>query len=170
MVFNRRTFARERADVSFPSSATMVNDNLSSHVGLSVLAHLRSAATELGEAAARCEHAVRAALEGQFMGVCAVHGKGLMLAVRFDDGLLTELSVYANTIRPVSCAGVPPLLLLHAYLLVEHGVRARPTCDALMLDVPAVASDESVRRVCTALTGLVGALATEAFEEIVGCW
>ena len=131
VVYDRRTFGR----TGFPSSATMVNDNLSSHVALGVLGHLQSMAAEYGEAAAHFERSVRAALstgghDGQTGGcaaVCEVHGCGLMLALRFHTHVLVELGAVANELRPVTCAGVPPALLLHAYLLREHGVRARPT-------------------------------------------
>lgn len=182
VLFSTGVFSRERAASPFPSSATMVNDNLSSHVALGVLSHLKHAAADIGNAAARFELAVRDACDGA-AGVCEVHGCGLMLAVRIDATVLAKLSVVANTAdpggavghssssRPASgCAGVAPILLLHSYLLGVHGVRARPTTDALVLDMPAVASSESVKRVGVALRVLTRVLATGAFEEVLRHW
>ena len=104
------------------------------------------------------------------MAVCEVQGCGLMLALRFHTHVLVELSAVANELRPVTCSGVPPALLLHVYLLREHGVRTRPTDGTLMLDMPAVATETSVQRVCSAVQALERVLATEAFEEVLSCW
>ena len=72
--------------------------------------------------------------------------------------------------RGPAVAGVPPYLLLHVYLLREHGIRVRPTADALMFDMPAVASASSVTTVCNTIEILVHVLAHEAFEEVIDAW
>lgn len=102
--------------------------------------------------------------------VCELAGRGLMLALVIDPTLLAKLAATACELRPELCADVPPLLLLHVYLLREHCVRTRPTAGALMLDVPAIASAASIQRVCEAVRALVTVLSTEAFEEVIRQW
>ena len=125
-------------------------------------------------AAVRVERSARgrgtAAADGAVGGVCSVVGCGLMLGLRFDRQVLARLAAAVTARRPGACDGVPPVLLLYSYVLAKHGVRTRPTAGALMLDLPAVASDASVRRVCDAARALVALLATEAFDEVISAW
>ena len=162
VVFDRNVFG----NLAFPSSATMVNDTLSSRVALSMLGHLRDMADEYGASAASFEARVRLAVEkgagSRGKDVCAVSGRGFMLGLRFGESILKALAA--------AVAGVPPYLLLHVYLLREHGIRVRPTADALMFDMPAVASASSVTTVCNTIEILVHVLAHEAFEEVIDAW
>ena len=123
-------------------------------------------ADEYGASAASFEARVRLAVEkgagSRGKDVCAVSGRGFMLGLRFGESILTALAA--------AVAGVPPYLLLHVYMLREHGIRVRPTADALMFDMPAVASASSVTTVCNTIEILVHVLAHEAFEEVIDAW
>lgn len=207
---------------AFPSTATMANDNLGSHIGLATVAHVVAQASVTRAAAQRCQAALETALApfatdkggadeggadkggadkggagGARAGVCDVRGHGLMLGVRFAARQLAPLAAESARRCP-SDAGhdvLPLSLVLHAYLLRAHGVRVRPGYEGaaaptqtsraeeggddveqrlpaagdchLMVDMPAVASDDSVARVAAALRSLAELLACGDAERIL---
>lgn len=109
-----------------------------------------------------------------------VRGRGLLLGVSFTAASIAKLSaVAAEGISSAVAGGAPAehsppaALLLHIYLLRAHGVRARPSgADAatLMLELPAVATDESIDRVSAAMREAAGLMRREAFGVLLACW
>lgn len=173
VLFDRCAFGAR----AFPSSATMVNDNLSSHVALATLAHLRRCAETLRASAAAAEQAVRAAL-APHAAVCGVHGRGGLLAIRFAPQAVAHLQEGAAPTRASALGGqpmraapppprLPPCAQLHLYLLHAHAVRTRPSGASghatLMLDVALNdaegAAPPTIARVGAALSCLATLLA-----------
>ena len=174
VLYDLRTFG----SVSLPSTATMANDNLGSHVGLAVVQHLRQIAPTVLTSAAAFEHAVRAAVAPG--SVCTICGSGLLQVVHISSVVMSALR--RSTVGPLSA--VPPCLLLHAYLQDKHRVRTRPVMasdDAtdgdgdghvavLALEMAATASEASVGRVCTAMRDLCELLTRQSYAQISCSW
>lgn len=155
----------------FPSTATMANDNLGSHMGLAVLGSLVRSLPSIRAAGLSFEASVREALSplaDERCGVCDVAGRGLLLCVSFRQRAREGLAAAAAD--SAARRGWPPSLILHSYLLETHGVRARPSgaagAAALVVEPPAVASDASGRRVCVALRSLAEMLDAGRYAEV----
>lgn len=176
VVYDTDAFAAVRA---FPSTSTMANDSLGSHMGLAVLAELQRTAADVRLAAERFERAVRGALKGN-PAVRAVRGRGLLLGVTFSTAAMAKLRVVtAEGIETAIVGGAPAerappaALLLHVYLLRAHSMRSRPSGvdpATLMVELPAVATDESIARVSAALKYVADLLRREAFGVVLACW
>jgi acetylornithine/succinyldiaminopimelate/putrescine aminotransferase len=176
VMYDTDAFAAVRA---FPSTSTMANDNLGSHMGLAVLAELQRTAADVRFAAERFERAVRGALKGN-PAVRAVRGRGLLLGVTFSTAAMAKLRVVAaEGIETAVVGGAlgerapPAALLLHVYLLRAHSMRSRPSGvdpATLMVELPAVATDESIARVSAALKYVADLLRREAFGVVLACW
>jgi len=165
VIYDRAVF---KAIGAFPSTATMANDNLGSHVALAVLKELRATAADVAAAARTVEATLREALTA-CDSAYELRGRGLLLAVQFTPRALARLSTAAASVAE----GVPPCLLLHSYLLNAHGVRTRPSgadSSTLMLDVPAVATSESVQRVADALRTVGQLLSRGACQRVLDFW
>lgn len=145
----------------FPSTATMANDNLSSHVALATVHALMREETRVQTKATEFENAIRTALRldgSDNHGTTTVQGRGLLLCVHFDS---MQLSPLCERLKLAPC-GVglhawPVNLVLHAYLLHKHRLRTRPSGGephALLIEPPMLISKESTQRVCTALREL----------------
>lgn len=154
---------------SFPSSATMSNDNLGSHMGLATLGELEREESVIRTSASAFESSVRSALEFPLdqlqltgCGDISVGGSGLLVSVRLrHDGIMSVLP-----------ARWPPNLLMHVYLLRVHGVRTRPSGGdrwTLIVEPPAVISCTSVTRVCTALRELALLVLSGDISQLHDC-
>ena len=133
----------------FPSTATLCNDSLSSHVGLAAVHELRRLAPKVRAAAAAFELELRTTLDGSRPTVERVGGCGLMVSVRFAPDRCAAFAARRGARRDA-----PPNLALYSYLLDEHAVRVRPSTtdeSAVLVEPPAVASAAAITRVCTAL-------------------
>ena len=144
----------------FPSTATLCNDNLASHVGLATLAALRARAPRTErDASAFCD-GVRAALA--HASSFSVRGRGLRLRVRLSRAAEARLKAAARAAASGGgSGGVPRVteawpanLILHASLLARHKLRCRPSAADprdLLLEPPAVGLRATSRHVGDAL-------------------
>ena len=175
VIYDTRAFLPVKA---FPSTATMANDNLGSHVGLAVLSELSRRSAWIHRVATQFESDFRSALDAH-RSVCTVNGRGLMLAVTLAPDAATGLQDAAvvvgssrgrfTTVQP-DAEKLPPGLLLHLYLASAHGVRVRPSASddhTVVVELAAVAQSSSVERVCTAFTQLASLLAERRFEDVI---
>ena len=149
----------------FPSTATLCNDNLASHVGLATLAalHARAPRTER-DAAAFCD-GVRATLA--HASSFSVRGCGLRLRVRLSRAAEARLTAAARAaasgggVGGGGGGGVPRVteawpanLILHESLLARHKMRCRPSAADprdLHFEPPAVGLRATTRLVGDAL-------------------
>ena len=144
----------------FPSTATLCNDNLASHVGLATLAALRARAPRTErDACAFCD-GVRAALA--HASSFSVRGRGLRLRVRLSCAAEARLKAAARAAASGGgSGGVPRVteawpanLILHASLLARHKLRCRPSAADprdLLVEPPAVGLRATSRHVGDAL-------------------
>eukprot|EP00964_Phaeocystis_antarctica_P064246 scaffold38627_cov66-Phaeocystis_antarctica.AAC.3 len=148
----------------FPSTATLCNDNLASHVGLATLAALRARAPRTErDASAFCD-GVRATLA--HASSFSVRGCGLRLRVRLSRAAEARLMAAARAATasggdsgggggvPRVTEAWPANLILHASLLAQHKLRCRPSAAdprVLLLEPPAVGLRATTRHVADAL-------------------
>lgn len=156
VLWEAAAFGREAAP--FPSTATLCNDNLASHVGLATLAVLRVRAPRTErDASAFCD-SVRATLA--HASCFGLRGCGLRLHLRLSRATEARLVAAARAAcdeygcMPHVTAAWPANLILHAFLLARHKLRCRPSAADprdLLLEPPAVGLRATTRRVGDAL-------------------
>lgn len=143
----------------FPSTATLCNDNLSSHVGLATLSVLCDAVPRLQRGAATFSHAVHDVLASP--ACFDLLGSGLLLCVRLHSEAEERLSRAARS----DAAAWPACLLLYAYLLRHHRLRCRPSGSStrdILIEPSCVALATTAKHVGAALRALDARLSSDA--------
>lgn len=175
VIYDTRVFGKD----NFPSTATQVNDNLSSHLGLATVAELRRRAAHIRTAAEHFERSLTQALlpysttasTGTDKTLCHLSGKGLLQCLHLCESSTAALSRAAEARYGTDArARWPVNLLLHVYLLKEHAVRARPGAAAvstLLLEPPAALNDDDMCRICGALRSLLSLLRAGEYERLL---